>query len=266
MKTKIYCVTYNNNEILNQWFLESLFSSLFPRDSVQVFIIDNHSNINIDPKYKDLITVIPNHLRPDFSTGHLSRSWNQIIINGFRDLDNPDCDVVIGCQVDTILQKNWYFVLGSLLEKTKYRYVTNGDGDQFQIFTVDSIKNIGLYDERFCSIGYQEADYFLRAKIFYGKFSSINDLAHGRKNNFIKETCIQKTINGCLRGDINHIMAYHQLNRNLFYHKWNIEAESRWDDSKNLSHLRPQINSYIYYPYFELKINKDTLEQQNYIL
>ena len=67
-------------------------------------------------------------LRPDFSTGHLSRNYNEAIINSFEDLNDPKCDVVITCQVDTILLENWYQEVLKYLEK--YNYICVGHGDQ----------------------------------------------------------------------------------------------------------------------------------------
>jgi len=108
MKTKLYIVTYNNNEILNNWALKTLFESDFPIDNSDIYIINNHTNIYIEPQYEDKIKILNNDLRPDFSTGHLSRNWNQAIINGFKNLNEPDCDLVIACQNDTKFCKNWY--------------------------------------------------------------------------------------------------------------------------------------------------------------
>ena len=173
MKTKLYIVTYNNNEILNNWALKTLFESDFPFDNSEIYVINNHSNIYIEPQYKDKIKILNNDLRPDFSTGHLSRNWNQAIINGFKNLNEPDCDLVIACQNDTKFCKNWYSKLIITMLKDGYKYITCGIGDQFQVFTTDSVKNIGLYDERFCNIGYQEGDYFLRALLYYDKIANL---------------------------------------------------------------------------------------------
>jgi hypothetical protein len=107
MKIKHYIVTYNNNEVLNI-SLESIFNTLckYDRDEYKVYIINNHSNFLIDPKFEAYVEVLHNMVRPDFSTGHLSRNWNQSIINGFADLSNPDCDIVITSQNDCIFIDN----------------------------------------------------------------------------------------------------------------------------------------------------------------
>lgn len=252
MKTKLYIVTYNNNEILNNWALKTLFESDFPFDNSEIYVINNHSNIYIEPQYKDKIKILNNDLRPDFSTGHLSRNWNQAIINGFQNLNNPDCDIVIACQNDTKFCKNWYSKL--LINLFKYKYIACGTGDQFQVFTTDAIKNIGLYDERFCNIGYQEADYFLRSLLYFGDHASINDFIHGRTLNTLNVQIIEDTESGFVRQEKTHIESsiYHKYSANFWRMKWNID-ETHWD-LKEIYNTKPKLLNYILYPYFEKDI------------
>lgn len=101
MRIKHYIVTYNNNEVLNNC-LESLWDIFenYTKDEYQVYIINNHSNFSINRKFERYVEVIHNDLRPDFSTGHLSRNWNQAILHGFKDLNNPDCDILVTNQND----------------------------------------------------------------------------------------------------------------------------------------------------------------------
>ena len=86
-KIKIYIVTYKNDKCLNT-NLRSLFCSDLMNYDYEINVINNHSQINIDPKFKK-VKLLNNNLRVDFSTGHLSRNWNQALINGFQDLNNP---------------------------------------------------------------------------------------------------------------------------------------------------------------------------------
>jgi len=255
MKIKIYIVTYNNNEILNNWALKSLFESDFPLQGNEIFIINNHSNIHVEPQYTNKIKILNNDLRPDFSTGHLARNWNQAIINGFKNLNDPDCDLVIACQNDTKFCKNWYSKLLLTMIKYKYKYITYGAGDQVQVFTVDAIKNIGLYDERFCNIGYQEADYFLRARIFFDQFSSINDHAHQRIHNTIDEKIIEDTECGYFRNDVSHFesLNYHKYSENFWHLKWDVDYIC-WLQYADLYNARPKVKNYFLYPYFEKDI------------
>ena len=60
----------------------------------------------INEKFSD-VGVIHNSVRADFSTGHLARDWNCAIINGFKSLTNPDCDILVTCQNDTLFNPTW---------------------------------------------------------------------------------------------------------------------------------------------------------------
>ena len=267
MTVKFYIITYNNNKILNEWILKSLYESDYDKTKVEIFVINNHSNIEISDEYKHFVTVLNNVLRPDFSTGHLSRNHNQAIINGFKTLKNPDCDVVISCQNDTILNKNWYQTLTDIMEK--YTYFSVGAGDQFQAFKSEAIRNIGLYDERFCNIGHQEADYFLRAYLYNKEYSSINDDCHGRHHNKINnQQVILNTLTGGMRNESYHLDSakHHPISDKVFHAKWGNDIVTYgWDDNKCHTKVTEcKLKNHIYYPYFELDVID--LEGKNYLI
>jgi hypothetical protein len=268
MKIKLYINTYDANNILNDYCLKSLFESDFDQDGTIINVVDNHSNVFIKEEYREKVKVIHNQLRPDFSTGHLARSWNLCLINGFIDLDNPDCDIVILCQVDSFFNKEWFLNVLKLKNTYKLDYATSGSGDQFQYFTPEAIKNIGLYDERFCNIGYQEADYFLRAAKYHPDKTSINDAGHGRIFNNLNLIFLdtEKLETGCTRGEPSHVESrkYHSVSSNMFYHKWDVSPQD-WL-SNTICNASLKTNNYILYPYFENKILKETLIKQNYII
>lgn len=173
----LYIVTYRNHTGLHEC-LESLNNTDIPPNiTLNINVINNHSDFSIDGKFKN-VNVMHNTLRPDFSTGHLSRSWNQAIMHGFKNLLNPIAQIVVACQVDTIFSRDWLVRLIDLHQK--YSFISAGWGDAFLSFTVEGVKNIGLFDERFCNIVHQECDYFIRALILNKNKSSINDFHHGR--------------------------------------------------------------------------------------
>lgn len=78
----MYIVTYNNPKDLHS-NLNSIYESNIPQNvDLELNVINNYSkNFNIDNKFK--VNILHNTLRPDWSTGHLSRNWNQAIVNGF---------------------------------------------------------------------------------------------------------------------------------------------------------------------------------------
>ena len=253
MKTKFYITTYNNNQILNDWILKSLHESDYDRDNVEIFVIDNHSNVEIKDEYK-FVKVLANNLRPDFSTGHLSRNHNQAIINGFESLIDPKCDVVVSCQNDTKVLKNWYQTLCEAMKT--YTFLTIGAGDQFQAWKAEGVRNIGLYDERFCTIQYQEADYFLRAYLYNKEQSSINDKYHFRVHNEFIEKIIAETPSGYQRDEVSHLESMEQrdISSKVFHKKW---GDHQFDGDWNQQDLDKScclIDNYVIYPYFEKNI------------
>jgi hypothetical protein len=258
MRIKQYIVTYNNKEVLNRC-LESLFPLFekYNKEEYQVYIINNHSNFYMDSKFEPYVEVLHNVLRPDFSTGHLARNWNEAIINGFKNLDNPDCDILITNQNDCEFDGDFIPNLIELHEK--YSFIQFGAGDHFISYTMEAIKNVGLWDERFCNIGYQEADYFLRQMLYNTNKCSINDYRHERVHNGEVNNIIKHTKSGHDRGDVFHIESkkYHQISENIYIQKWGDSAYNHavrgWNYEK-LKNLYPLIPNYIYYPYFEKNI------------
>ena len=268
MKIKHYIVTYNNNIILNRCLqsILPLFSKYTP-DEYSVYIINNHSNFNIDSIYEPYVHVLHNSLRPDFSTGHLSRNWNQAIINGFRDLNNVDCDILITSQNDCEFDGDF---ISNLIElHKKYSFIQFGAGDNFMSYTVESIKKVGLWDERFCNIGYQEADYFLRQLLYNTHSCTINDYMHKRVHNPEKNNVVKNTPNGYSRGEESHFVSqqFHKHSENIYKIKWGNtpQAHNNIWNYESLKKLNPLIDSYILYPYFEKGIPTNVLNSQNYI-
>lgn len=261
MKIKLYIVTYNNNEILKQ-NISRLYESDLQKYDYTIYVINNYSKINDrDILQKERLHVLDNLVRPDFSNGHLSRNWNQAIINGFESIKNPQSDIVVLMQNDTYVKQNCFSRLVDLHEK--YSFIAMGNGDQFMSYTIDAVKNIGIWDERFCSIGYQEADYFLSAFVFNRDMSSINDYHHGRVHNAIYEKTESDKLLIEDYSSLNkqfHSFDWHDYNLKLFKEKWGIDPQS-WNHSQDTC-LHPRIKRYCYYPYFEKDIL--TLKEQNY--
>jgi hypothetical protein len=263
-RIKHYVVTYDNFTVLNRC-LQSIFPALkkYSGNDYQVYIINNHSNFYIDSKFEPYVKILHNELRPDFSSGHLARSWNQAIINGFKYLDNPDCDILITSQNDCEFSNDF---IPNLIElHKKYSFIQFGAGDYFISYTPDSIKKVGLWDERFCNIGYQEADYFLRQLIYNTDFCSINDSYHGRVHNSCDNSIVKNTTSGHDRGEISHMESkkYHDISKNVYNKKWG-HPPSDWLNISELKNLHPLIDSYIMYPFFEKKV--ETLNKQKYVL
>ena len=264
MKIKIYIVTYNNKKDLNVT-LKSLFASDMTKYNYEINIINNHSNFNIDKEYLDKVNVLHNVLRPNWSTGHLSRNWNQALILGFKDLNNPDCDIVVGCQDDTTFYSHWAKNIIELHKK--YTFIAYGWGDNFMSWTPNGVKRIGLWDESFQMVGHT-SDYFIRALIYNKKKSSINDYHHKRTLN-IEKVKIADRPNIPLKHNLRkRIEAVYGIE--MLKHKWgSVNGCSyrltHWTPElrAKASKIRQKCSSRIMYPYFERNIK--TLKEQNYV-
>ncbi|MEY3404022.1 MAG: hypothetical protein RLZZ86_3644 [Cyanobacteriota bacterium] len=210
-------------------------------------------------KKPNVENILNNTVRPDFSKGHLSRNWNQGIINGFVNLNQPQADYVVLMQNDTFVKNNCFSLLKKYHEQ--YDFIQQGVGDQLMSFNVDAIKKMGIFDERFCSIGYQEADYFINALMTNRDKISINDNHHGRVYQPLREDFIEPehSLNAQF-----HFTTYHEYNLKLLQTKWNNAHAYIFSTFLGNYNIKPHIKRYMYYPYFESDIL--TLIDQNYFL
>lgn len=251
----VYVVTYNNEQNINENLSRFLETTQDVSDVKFVYtIINNHSVFELDEKNVDIdrenfeLYVFHNWLRPDFSCGHLSRDYNMGLIDGFKSLKNPAVDQVILLHDDSIWNDGWYEDLVDI-HKT-YTFYAGDWGDGLTSYLPDAVKNIGLWDERFCNIGYHEADYFLRAKIFNSDKSSINDHGAGRVWNATKEIFHHAKENPNKVSSHSESAKYHDITHALFQEKWDCSPVN-WHHSIGVLPTAPRIKSWMLYPYFE---------------
>ena len=174
------------------------------------------------------------------------------------------------------LKNEWHdFVKNNTFSKiinlhNRYNFIQVGAGDQLMSFTPNGVKQMGIFDERFCSIGFQEADYFMNALMTNKNDCSITDRTHNRFNNPINDDLIEN------KHSLNHesyiykidsipiTYLYHEYNLKLFFEKWNKHPEN-WPTHNTISsNIEPLIKRYMLYPYFEKDI--ETLDKQKYFL
>jgi hypothetical protein len=270
---KIYITTYNNAEYLRK-NLESLFGT-FKNISdylatigeemaqLKVTIINNHSNFSIPKEFEDKVRVWHNVTRPDFSCGHLARTWNSALIDGFRDLNDPDCDQVICTHDDVVWHNDWFASLSKVHET--YDFYSGNYGCSFHSYLPSAVKTIGLWDERFVNIAYHEADYLLRALIYNKEKSSINDGFGGRDLNPTGVFFDHPSPNNDKRKAAGDSLPYHAISRKVFQAKWGIHPE-KWGSTKAIENPpeKSLIKNFVFYPYFEKDV--DDLEGKNYIV
>jgi hypothetical protein len=275
VRVSIYIVTYRNSVDLNR-NIASILASGF---DVRINVINNHTDFFLEPKHENAVKVLHNRLRPDFSTGHLSRSWNQALLHGFEDLRNPSNDIVVTVQDDVLFKPDWLSRLIDL--HRRYSFITQGIGDAFCSYLPDAVRKVGMWDERFCNIGWSEGDYFLRSLIYNRQNSSINDLAHRRQHNTLEGNVVSHSPLGVAaaeRGDsllittpqMNldrkdaHVcsMKFHAHGETIFKHKWGL-ADTPWT-AEHFAIRKPLVQSYVMYPYFEKDV--EGLRDKGYIV
>ena len=264
MKIKIYIVTWKDSEALNK-NLYSLFygyNFLPPNVEIHVNIINNHTDFNLEPRYENHVNVIHNRGTPDFATAMLGRMWNTALIHGFVDLNNPDADIVVTAQDDTVWNHDWVSQLLKVMEK--YTFYADDAGDMVCAYKPEAVKEIGLWDERF-HYGFGEGDYFLRAIRWNADKSSINDYAHGRVWNETLHLAKrpEPDANRYTEQDRSH--QFRGLSWTMWLTKWPIFLEGKWpEDVKYYVDKQDIVPHHILYPYFEMSVNN--LKEKGYIV
>jgi hypothetical protein len=280
IRISIYVVTYRNPDDLNNNIASILASGVHAR----IHVINNHSQLFLEPEHEKAVAVLHNSLRPDFSTGHLARNWNQALLHGFQDLNRPASDIVVTVQDDVVFKPDWFRNLIHL--HRQYSFITMGIGDAFCSYLPEAVRKIGLWDERFCTVGAQEADYFLRALIYNRERSSINDLWHGRLHNAVEGNACNPIFSTNREFDDREKRAdsllialpLTNLDREsarlswgkvlplmevVFKNKWGALAGYNWTE-EYYAVRKSLIPNYITYPYFEKDI--EGLREKNYIV
>lgn len=259
MKAKLYILTYNNEQHLNDG-LTTIFASDLSQHELEVFIINNHTNFHLHDEFVGKVTVLHNVMQPDFGTGHTSRNWNQGLILGFKDLNNPDCDLVILAQDDCHYHHNWLNLLHKTHFEMGYHFFCVGAGDMLHSYTPTAIKKVGLWDERFSAICFMEHDYFIRAAMHLGDAASVNDLGHAtglytiNPLPFAFEIASNPERNVQNRSLVPARSALANPFRELFKSKWGNYSEFTPTSSFLGKKIAPGIMNYILYPYFEKNI------------
>jgi len=272
-RVTIYIVTYNNPVDMNR----NIASILASGADVRINVINNHSQFFLEPNHEAAVTVLHNVLRPDFSTGHLARSWNQALLLGFKDLKNPANDIVVTVQDDVIFKPDWFSRLLDL--HRRYDFITQGLGDAFCSYLPDAVIKVGLWDERFCNIGWSEGDYFLRSMIYNRDRTSINDPGHGRLHNPLEGNSYESLSNTISERSDSLLIVTPPMNRDrknahassmdfhghgeaIFRHKWGV-SDCDWTP-EHFALQKPLVPSYVTYPYFEKDV--EGLREKNYVV
>jgi len=146
-RIKLYFITYKNNHELKET-LKSVVNSGIKNYDYEINIVNNSPSVPIDFEIEGLnnIRIIENQTRPEWSTGHLTRNWNECLMDGFRSLKNPECDLIVLCQNDIEFNSN---VFDKIVDNhNEFDFISYGAGDAYCSCTVESVKKVGLWDEQ----------------------------------------------------------------------------------------------------------------------
>lgn len=262
-------MTYRGHDRLGPT-LSSLFDSDLMEYAHEINLINNHTDFRLPSEFADKVVVLHNVLRPDWSSGHLSRNWNQALINGFKSLTDPDCDIVVCSQDDSIFRKGWVKRLLNLHET--FTFVHNGHGDQFHSYLPEAVRRVGLWDERFCGISMQAADYFWRCVMYNREGSTIQDPIHQRILNPIVPNDIGASQGYLVDPDVRQFGDHwdNSLHNNgdiasaLMLSKYPYDPYPWTPEKLKKVPAHTLSTNYITYPYFEKDIYD--LEEKGYIV
>lgn len=266
---RIFIVTYKCPFLNDN--LKSLFESDADSNHYTVDIIANHPDLDLKDEYRNRINIHLQSLRDLNSAGFLARDWNQALILGFGDLRKPKADQVILCQDDTLWNTDWKEKLDEIHKK--YTFYSCGEGDAFMSFKPNAVRNVGLFDERFCLIGLHEADYFFRQWLYNRKYASINDNPHRRVWN--PTEIVASRMDGKIddkdyrNANIIKRRVHRTIANKLFRKKWINVRSARWNRRFYKQHAKltkSAIENYLYYPHFEMRIGIERLQRMGYHL
>lgn len=256
-KINVYVVTYNNEQRINEniaRFFDTTKHIDTSQYQIKYHVINNHSNLKIH-LHKDKITVFYNPLRLDRSCGHLSRDYNMCLMHGFQDLKDPQVDQITFAHDDSLWLEGWFEGLQNIHQT--YTFYSGDHGCSLTSFLPEAVRNIGMWDERFCNIGFHEADYLLRAKIYNGDKSSINDFSVKRIWNHRPEILFAWPPRNAEKHQHSiESEKYHHVTHAVFDMKWGIYPEE-WHTRLTKEEDWPKkskIPNFVFYPYFEKDI------------
>jgi hypothetical protein len=180
IRLAVAIATYNEDESLRN-LISVLSATEFYNASVNIMVINNNKKRleeriawNLPPN----IVIHNNVFLSTHDFGHLARTWNQAILIAFDNLHHPKHDVLITLQADAELCPDWYTHILHML-KNGCQFAQIGRGDELVVHTIDSVRTIGLFDERFNGLTHQESDYFIRSRLYYPSHSCLHDYFHG---------------------------------------------------------------------------------------
>ena len=164
-------VTYNRPTALNRAIREWRASS---PPGTPIYVISNHSRVELAPDTKAEVKLYHNNLRLDQSNGYLTRNWNQAFMLGFLNHDWLICS-----QDDVSIKPGW---IKEIMHSQPRDLYVAPQGDVVFLLHRNVLRQVGWFDERFAAIGSHEFDYWFRCyKVLGAPRMSFVDTLHNWK-------------------------------------------------------------------------------------
>ena len=223
---QVYVVTYKKNDVLNE-NLRTLWAATRRPGEISVTVISNHPDVVIDVENeRPNLRVLINATRAANSWGYLARDWNFGILDAFKNWRNPDAtEWCVLAQNDLTWVDGWDDYLRAC---DRFDLISQPRGDQAIALNLAAARAVGFFDERFCTLHFQEFDYFFRAMLALGDRASIND-DHGGSEalaswNPVGCVLTENSASGLdtAPDSLFHTPKTWREMRNLLFHKWGV--------------------------------------------
>ena len=261
---RVFVVTYKKHSAALQ-LVHTLLESDLPSMTFEITIICNWGTFVFPPEppfstHVGSLSVISNAIRSSASWGHLAREWNAALLHGFGSLRAPQSDVVVMMHGDAVLPPGMPWaseIYDEHMQLNGSLFLQMGRGDMFMSTTAEGVRVIGTWDEHFCDVGAQEADYMLRAVKHGFDRVRINDVQHQRfhrpwyRNLFRDWSDDWGTRD---RHPSDGKTNYHAISSNYFGVKWPRvpKGGGAWGtDTSWLKTVEPAVRMQYLYPFFE---------------
>ena len=237
-------ITYNRPTSINRAIREWMAST---PDSVPIVVISNHSRIELDRDYGPRLHVLMNTLRPDYSSGYLTRNWNQLFIQLFAEHDWVVCS-----QDDVTVRPGW---TDRILAETPRDLYVAPQGDVVFCMNRAAFRRVGWFDERFTQIGSHEFDYWFRAMRELGpERISFYDGLHGwsRGGNAVNPIGLEDFWKSTFRDNERYRdwVPMPEINLAHWVDKWGRAPRLDW----SFAFRRKRLREIDWYPWFSQRI------------
>lgn len=158
MIIETWILTFNRSDALNRLIKHLNMQAIVP------CVLSNHPECFISER-NTIADLVINTLNCEFSNAWTARSWNTIMMKGFK--KERATDGIILIQDDTDIGPNFKEWFSE--QAQKFDFISGPAGDQFFYLTKEVLKKIGWFDERYIGAYCADADFFKRVYLEWNK-------------------------------------------------------------------------------------------------